>query len=78
MTPSQVIDVASVLSHLRRLHGIETDPALGPLLVADFRFIAECIEQDWNTYNIATELADRLRGRAEDHGDPPVYAGRVG
>lgn len=57
MTVSEVMDVASVLAHLQKLHNIDTDPGIGPLRLADFRYIAEKIAEDWNTYGIARELA---------------------
>ncbi len=65
MTAAEVIDVANVLAHLRRDHGIDPDPAFGPLRGSDFRFIGECVANDWNTFGTAREVAARVAARGE-------------
>ena len=57
------MDTANVLHWLRTQYGINTDPVMGPLKVSDFRFIAEGVEQDWNTFDTARELAHRIATR---------------
>lgn len=63
MTAAEVLDVANVLATLQREYGIDTDPGLGPLRVADLQFIADSVAQDWNTYATARELAARVKAR---------------
>jgi hypothetical protein len=64
LTAVQVLDVACVLTILKGEHGIDPDPAFGPLKAADFRFIAECINANWNTYDTARNLAAKVKGRS--------------
>ncbi len=65
LTTAQVMDVANVLSHLRREHSIDPDPVVGILKVEDFRFIAESVNAGWNTYDTARELAGLVRARQQ-------------
>lgn len=63
VTAADAMDVASVLARLQRDHGIDPDPVFGPLRAEDFRFIAESVENDWNTHDTASNLAAIVKAR---------------
>ena len=64
MTVTELMDAVSVLRILRTEHGVDTDPAFGPLTAADFRFIADGINGDWNSFDLAREVAARVDARS--------------
>jgi hypothetical protein len=72
MTAGQVLDVANVLTLLRKkAHSINTDPIDGPLLAVDFLVVADLLNDGCSPCKIASLIVKEVKNRKTIGGKTP-------